>query len=204
MVENFLSPAEVGPPPSGQQIRESIPHPVPCMPHVAMTPHPCCGGCVCVRVCACACVCACARVCVDGGGETLATECSWAQVAGLNGAFDAMWDTRGDCHQTPAYDEFGETKRLSSSSSLAHPGLLLVCLPALPPCLPLLLRAAFCCPRPPPPPAPPPAASGAAHDDSLSALGRWDAHVAEAALPAVPRAAGPQEDHPLHVRARPP
>ena len=30
-----------------------------------------------------------------------------AEVHELNSAFDAMWDTRGDCHQTPAYDEFG-------------------------------------------------------------------------------------------------
>jgi hypothetical protein len=28
------------------------------------------------------------------------------ETARLNGAFDAMWDARGDCHQTPAYDEF--------------------------------------------------------------------------------------------------
>ena len=30
-----------------------------------------------------------------------------AEVGQLNAAFDANWDKRGDCHQTPAYDEFG-------------------------------------------------------------------------------------------------
>ena len=29
------------------------------------------------------------------------------EVLAINDAFDANWDKRGDCHQTPAYDEFG-------------------------------------------------------------------------------------------------
>ena len=32
---------------------------------------------------------------------------SQPEVAALNESFDANWEKRGDCHQTPAYDEFG-------------------------------------------------------------------------------------------------
>jgi len=41
------------------------------------------------------------------GFLTIPAFLSEGEVAALNASFDANWERRGDCHQTPAYDEFG-------------------------------------------------------------------------------------------------
>ena len=41
------------------------------------------------------------------GFLTIPAFLSEGEVAALNASFDANWEKRGDCHQTPAYDEFG-------------------------------------------------------------------------------------------------